>query len=194
MKIIGVTGGAGSGKTEVLKLLKEKFGAYIIVSDDVARRLSEKGNAAYEKIVRYFGDAVLAPDGELDRAKLAKAVFGRPEKLEALNSFVHPQVRKAILEEIEAAKRESSASCIVIEAALLIEAGYRAVCDELWYVYTDEPIRRRRLKETRHYSDEKIDAVINSQLSEAQFREACDRVIVNNTTLEAVYEQINKFL
>lgn len=82
----------------------------------------------------------------------------------------------------------------LVEAALLIEAGYDDVCDEFWYVYTDEPIRRQRMKESRGYSDEKIDSIIKNQLSEAEFRKACRRVIVNNTTLEDVRLQLEAIL
>lgn len=192
MKVIGITGGAGSGKSEVLKILAQDFGAYVIIADDLARHLSEKGQICYENIVSAFGSGVIGDDGELDRKKLASIVFGDEAKLKLLNEMTHPYVRQAILSDIDKQREKNTASCIVIEAALLIEAGYQNVCDEMWYVYTDLDIRRQRMKETRNYSDEKIDAVMASQLSDEAFRENCDRVIVNNSTLENVKTQLTR--
>lgn len=192
MKVIGITGGAGSGKSEVLKILAQDFGAYVIIADDLARHLSEKGQICYENIVSAFGSGVIGDDGELDRKKLASIVFGDEAKLKLLNEMTHPYVRQAILSDIHKQREKNTASCIVIEAALLIEAGYQNVCDEMWYVYTDPDIRRQRMKETRNYSDEKIDAVMASQLSDEAFRENCDRVIVNNSTLENVKTQLTR--
>ena len=192
MKVIGITGGAGSGKSEVLKILAQDFGAYVIIADDLARHLSEKGQICYENIVSAFGSGVIGDDGELDRKKLASIVFGDEAKLKLLNEMTHPYVRQAILSDIDKQREKNTASCIVIEAALLIEAGYQNVCDEMWYVYTDPDIRRQRMKETRNYSDEKIDAVMASQLSDEAFRENCERVIVNNSTLENVKTQLTR--
>ncbi len=190
MRVIGITGGAGSGKSEVLKILQNDFGAHVIMADEVARHLSEKGQICFENIVRAFGPSVIGPDGELDRGALAAVIFNDDAKRRLLNEQTHPYVRTAILKEIESVKRADTASCIVIEAALLIEAGYETVCDELWFVYTDVAIRRERLRMTRNYSDEKIDAVMASQLDDDTFRAHCRRIIINNTTLEDVRTQL----
>lgn len=190
MKIIGITGGAGSGKSEVLKILANEFNAHVIVADDVARHLSEKGQICYENIIRVFGSFVIGADGEIDRKKLASIVFNDAQKLEVLNSLTHPYVREAILADIDRVKNSGSAYCIVIEAALLIEAGYKSVCDEIWLIYTDVQIRRQRMKKTRNYSDKKIDAVMANQLDDASFHANCDRVIINNTTLDDIRLQL----
>lgn len=194
MRVIGVTGGAGSGKSEVLRLLETHFNAHVIMADDVARKLSEKGGVSYASIVSYFGSGILDEYEEIDRKKLASIVFGHPELLEKLNSFTHPEVKLAIQKEISEVRAAGECGFVVVEAALLIEAGYDDVCDEFWYVYTDEPIRRQRMKESRGYSDEKIDSIIKNQLSEDEFRKACRRVIVNNTTLEDVRLQLEAIL
>lgn len=194
MKVIGVTGGAGSGKSEVIRLLKNCFNAHVIMADDVAKKLSEKGGASYDAIVAYFGKGILDENEEIDRKKLASIVFGHQELLEKLNSFTHPEVKREILREISEAEAAGECSFVALEAALLIEAGYEDVCDEFWYICTDEEIRRRRMKETRGYSDEKIDGIIKNQLSEEDFRRACQRVIVNNTTLDAVRIQLEKMI
>ncbi len=194
MKVIGVTGGAGSGKSEVLHLLENEFGAHVIMADDVARKLSEKGGASYDAVVGYFGTDILDSDGKIDRKKLAAIVFGHSELLEKLNSFTHPMVKSVIQKEIADVRRAGQCSFIALEAALLIEAGYEDICDEFWYVYTDEAIRRRRMKESRGYSDEKIDSIIKNQLSEEQFKKACQRIVVNNTTLSDVHSQLEEMV
>lgn len=192
MKVIGITGGSGSGKTEVLKILKDKFNAHIIIADEVSRHLSQKGQVSYQLIVENFGREMLDANDNIDRKRLADYVFGNKERLEKLNQMTHPYVRLAIIDEIKQVQKENKASCIIIEAALLIEAGYRTLCDEFWFVYTDVAIRRQRMKETRNYSDAKIDAILKSQLSDNEFRDNCDRTIINNTTLEDVEAQLKK--
>ena len=192
IKTIGVTGGAGSGKSEVLKILSEHFNAHVIMADEVARHLSQKGEKSYIKVVEAFGETILDENGEIDRQKLAMVIFDKPEKRALLNQLTHPDVQEAILNEIAAVRAEGRVSCIVVEAALLIEAGYKELLDELWFVYTDVDIRRERMKVTRGYSDEKIDGILKSQLPDQVFIRECDRVITNNTSLKAVEEQLQK--
>ena len=83
---------------------------------------------------------------------------------------------------------------LILEAALLIEEHYDEICDELWYIYTSEENRRLRLKESRGYSDEKIDNIFASQLSEAEYRSACQKCIDNNGTVEHTYMQIEEII
>lgn len=194
MKVIGVTGGAGSGKSEVMRLLSQQFNTYVILADDVARDLSLKGRECYDLIVDYFGQDILDASGEIDRKELAAKVFNNPKALEKLNSFTHPVVRRKITDLLAAAEARGCWSMAAVEAALLIESNYDTICSEYWYIYTDEAIRRQRLKETRQYTDEKIDAIMANQLSDQVFREHCRYTIVNNTSLEAVYTQISKIL
>lgn len=192
MKVIGITGGAGSGKSEVLKILKNEFNAHVIIADDVARHLSEKGQICYNNIIAEFGTDVLGEDGEIDRPKLASIVFNDEVKLQKLNKLTHPFVRLAIESDIKDQKQKKTASCIVVEAALLIESGYTTMCDEVWFVYTDAAIRRQRMKETRGYTDAKVDSVMANQLDEATFREKSDRIITNNSTLDEVRDQLSR--
>ena len=189
-KVIGITGGAGSGKTEVLRIMKEDYHAQIIIADDVARKLSSPGKKSYQRIVETFGKDILLADGNIDRPKLSGIVFHQPELLEKLNNIVHPDVREAIEMEIF----QSTSPLIVLEAALLIECGYRDLCDEFWYVHSDENVRRRRMKETRNYSDEKIDAIIRSQLSEEQFSKNSDRILENNSDLDHLRFEIQNLV
>ena len=187
-KVIGIIGGAGSGKSEVLRIMKEKYNAQIIMADEVARELQKPGEYVYTQIVEAFGPDILMPDQTIDRKKLAQLVFNHKEQLNKLNHIVHPAVRR----EIEKIIGQSSSSTIVLEAALLVECGYRSLCDEFWYVYSDETIRRRRMKETRNYTDEKIDVILKNQLTEDAFIKNSDKIIKNNATLKALEKEIEK--
>ena len=194
MKVYGITGGAGTGKSEVIKMLQENFGGCVIMSDEVARELMQKGNISYQLIVEYFGRDILMDDGEIDRKKLADHVFNNKEALEKLNSMTHPYVKNEIRKLIAEAEASGECRFVALESAILLECGYEDICDEFWYVYTKPEIRRQRIKETRNYSDEKVDSVMRNQQPDEVFFEQCSFVIENNTTLSDVYDQLKEKL
>ena len=169
MKVFGITGGAGAGKSTLLSMLSDIEGCFCVQADDVAKMHMKKGEIAYEKIVFLFGEDILAADGEIDRKKLGEIVFKEDNKRLVLNSIVHPSVKNFFLEDIEK-KREEGVENYFIEAALLLEDHYERFCDEIWYVYAKESLRRERLKLTRGYTDEKIDGIFKSQLSDEYIR------------------------
>lgn len=194
MKVYGITGGAGTGKSEVMRMLRDDFNGYIILSDDVARELSLKGGISYGLIVDHFGEEILGADGEIDRKKLAQVVFNDKEALEKLNGMTHPYVKEEIRRRLAEAEDSGKYAFGAVESALLPDCGYDDICQEYWYVHSSPEIRRRRMKESRGYSDEKVDSIMHSQLSEAVFLERCQFVIENNTNLAAVYEQLKSKL
>ena len=194
MKVYGITGGAGTGKSEVIKMLQQNFGGCVIMSDEVARELMQKGNISYQLIVEYFGRDILMDDGEIDRKKLADHVFNNKEALEKLNSMTHPYVKDEIRKLIAEAEASGECRFVALESAILLECGYEDICDEFWYVYTKPEIRRQRMKETRNYSDEKVDSVMRNQQPDEVFFEQCSFVIKNNTTLSDVYAQLKEKL
>lgn len=194
MKVYGITGGAGTGKSEVIKMLQENFGGCVIMSDEVARELMQKGNISYQLIVEYFGRDILMDDCEIDRKKLADHVFNNKEALEKLNSMTHPYVKDEIRKLIAEAEASGECRFVALESAILLECGYEDICDEFWYVYTKPEIRRQRMKETRNYSDEKVDSVMRNQQPDEVFFEQCSFVIKNNTTLSDVYAQLKEKL
>lgn len=114
--------------------------------------------------------------------------------MEKLNSMTHPYVKEEIKRQIAEAEASGNYRFAAVEAALLLECGYENICDEFWYVYTKPEIRRQRMKENRNYSDEKVDAVMRNQQSDEVFFDKCAFVIENNTTLDAVREQLKKKL
>ena len=192
MKVLGITGGVGSGKSEVLNYLREAYGAVVCQMDETAKRLQEKGTGCFRKIAETFGPEIIGADGELDRKKLGARVFSDPEHLRLLNSIVHPEVLRSVSADIRKHTEEGT-PLYVVEAALLPDVGGE-LCDEIWYIYASEEVRRERLKASRHYSDEKITDMIASQPSEETFRRACTAVIDNSGPFENTERQIGERL
>lgn len=200
MKIIGVTGGVGSGKTELLHYIEKNYRCRILLADEASHEVMQKGGRIYEPLVALLGSSVLDSSGEINRKEMAARIFSQEELLGRVNALIHPAVREYILEAVAeerekaAAGAEDAVDYFFLEAALLIECGYRSVVDEMWYIYCDLAVRRERLKKSRGYSDGKIDSILSSQLTEAEFRSGSDVVIDNSGDLEDAYRQIREAL
>ncbi len=195
MKFIGITGGVGAGKSEILSYLSKKTGVRVMLADEIAHELMEVGTDCYKSLRQTFNDEdIWNSDGSFNREKLAKVIFSDKIKRDIMNSIVHPAVKEYVIRQQEYEKERGELSLLVLEAALLIEEHYDKICDELWYIYTSEENRRDRLKASRGYSDEKIDNIFKSQLSEEEYRKYCAVVIDNNGSVEAAFEQIDKAL
>lgn len=189
--IIGITGGVGAGKSAVLSYIEENYNARVIYSDNVANDIKKKGYPAYDELLSLLGDGILDDAGEIDKKKMAAAIFGNEKLLSSVNNILHPAVNTFIINIIDNEREKKELDFVFVEAALLIENGYKNFVDELWYVYADEATRRKRLKESRHYSDDKIDKIFGSQLDDKTFRENADFVIDNSGTLEEATMQID---
>lgn len=190
IKVVGITGGVGSGKSVVMDILKKEYGAEIILADLVAHDLMEPGQKNYTDIVEEFGEEILAKDKTIDRPALAKVVFGDKEKLDRLNAITHPNVKREIFRRIDAIKEKGEASFIAVEAALLLEEGYQKDFDTMWYVYVDEKTRIARLKEGRGYTEEKCREIMAKQLPEEVFRKECSTIIDNHLGISETEKQI----
>lgn len=191
MKIIGITGGVGAGKTQVLSYIGEHYNCRIVRADEAAHLLYEKGQECYKALVGLMGEKILTEDGAIDKKKMAELIFADRALLEEVNAIVHPAVKRYILEQITYEKEKKEVDYFFIEAALLIEEHYDQIADELWYIHSDVAVRKERLKMSRQYSDRKILDIMKGQLSEAEFRSHCQRAISNNGDLEETYKQIN---
>ncbi len=137
-KVIGITGGVGSGKSEVLNILKKEYGAGLIEADRVAHELMEPGAESYEAVVKKFGNSILTDEGTIDRAALGAIVFRDKEKLAVLNSLTHPNVEREILCRMDRMESDPDIRLIVYEAALLTGAEFEQRFDQLWYVFARE--------------------------------------------------------
>lgn len=189
MKVIGITGGVGAGKSRILDLLKEEFGAQVIQADLVAKELEEPGRPGYQKLVETFGRGILSEDGTIDRAAFAELIFSDEEALKQVNAIIHPMAWRAVKEQVAA----SRSNLVAVEAALF-DGRSREVCGELWFVDTSEENRIRRLLENRGYSREKSLSIMENQPSRESFLALADHVIDNNGTVEDVRRQIRQIL
>lgn len=194
MKVIGITGGVGAGKSAILQYLKEKHGAIVVEADKVGHLLMEPGGACYYSIVEKFGSSILNGDQTINRGKLGKIVFSDEGLLSELNKIIHPRVKSHIVSEIAKERAYHRTNYFVVEAALLIEDHYDVICDEMWYIHTEESVRAERLKESRGYDAEKIADIMANQKSPEEFRAACQVIIDNSGDLTKTYEQIDKQL
>lgn len=179
MKTIGLTGGIGSGKSAAAAILAE-LGAEVIDADRVGHEVYLPGTPGWNQIVAAFGQEVVASDGTIDRKCLGGIVFADRSRLAELNGIVHPLIAEAVRERLaESAAR----TAIVVEAAVLIEANWQTLVDEVWLVVASPEAVITRLGSQRGLSREAIEARVRSQLSEADRRKHADVVIDNSGTL-----------
>lgn len=181
MRVIGLTGGVGAGKSRILDILEHEHGAEIIVADEVAHELMEPGQPGYEAVVCALGGSFLKPDGTIDRPQLSQLIFHDEKALSTMNGIIHPMVWKTVKDKISS----SQAALIVVESAIM-GREQNDFCDEMWYVYTSEENRIRRLADNRGYSRERSLSIMKNQPPDEEFRELADRVIDNNGTVEDV--------
>lgn len=191
MHIIGITGGVGAGKSTILDYLKSRYNGYTVQADLAAHELMEPDGSCYEPVLSLLGQEILDEQGKIDRKRTAGLVFPCPDLLKQLNQIVHPAVKREIRRRIAVQEAEGR-NFFVIEAALLLEDHYDEICDDMWYIYAQEDIRRQRLKQQRGYSDEKITDILKNQLSDAVFREKCGYVVENDGDLQLTYQQIDE--
>ena len=191
MRSIGITGGVGAGKSEVLAYIKTHYNCLVILADEVAHELEKPGQECYNELTALLGRGILAPDGTIDRQRMAAEIFADRAVLDQVNEIVHPAVKAFIIQKIRAEKESAEYDFLFVEAALLIEGGYEEILDELWYIHTDADIRRERLKASRAYSDEKIDQILQRQLSEEAFRAHCRVIIDNSSDFMSACKQID---
>jgi len=166
---VGLTGGIGCGKSTVAAMMND-LGCHIINADKMAHALIAPGEPAYDEVVRQFGTHVLAPDGSIDRARLASIVFGDGNKLASLNAIVHPRVLRDIDREFDRLAAKDPHGVAVVEAALLIEAGYHEKLDRLILV-TCTP-------------EQQLDRLTNTSFGRAMSREQAEKRIAAQMPLE----------
>ncbi len=173
--VLGLTGPIGGGKSTVAALLAER-GAAVIDCDRLARQVTEPGRPALADIAKRFGSAMIAADGTLDRAALARVVFRDPDELAALERIVHPRVTELVEEALTA----SPAAVKVVEAIKLIEAGYDSFCDRVWIVTAPAEVRIERLIARRGMAAVAVRERVAAQSDFADKLPLADRVLVND--------------
>ena len=183
--VIGLTGNIATGKSVVRKML-EHLGAYSIDADNLAHRVIALGSPGYQPVVEAFGRWILAPDGQVDRVKLGRVVFGDPDALERLESIVHPFVGQAL----DILIRRAPHNVVVVEAIKLLESGLGTRCDSIWVTYAPQEMQLARLMQKRGMSEAMARQRITSQPMQEKKTAAASVVIHNNGSFEATWQQV----
>ncbi len=191
MRTIGLTGGIGSGKSTVSKILAD-LGAFVIDADTVGHEIYLPGKAAWQQVTAAFGQDILAEDQTIDRKKLGAIVFSSADALTQLNTIVHPIMFKEIERRIQAKRDKGFTSPIVVEAAILIEANWLPLADEVWVVVTDKSAVIERVAEQRGMAAKDTEARIANQLSNQERLKHATVVIHNDGSLEDLQQQIQQ--
>ena len=189
--VIGLTGGIGAGKSTVAQILGE-LGAEVIDADKVGHRIYLPDTPAWREIVEAFGEEVLAPDRTVDRRKLGARVFADRQALQTLNRITHGKIYAYIQGQIDYMRAKCATRVVVVEAAILLEAGWRSLVDQLWVVAAAEDVAVARLQAYKHMSAEQARARIAAQLSHEERLAQADKVIWNNGDLASLRRAVEE--
>lgn len=193
--ILEIFGGVGSGKSVILNYLKEKYKAEIIGMDETAHELYRPGEKGFAAVRELLGDEVVAPDGTLDRKKMADILYREPALLDRLNGVIHPLVYQETEDRAKAFVRKAAEAgapepLVVIETALP-KKEKSDIFAEVWYVYTPKEIRKLRLMRDRDYTEERVREIMSRQMSDAEYSAIADWVLVNDGSLEEVCRKVD---
>ena len=178
MKVLGLTGGIASGKSTAAERLRE-LGATVLDADRYGHRAYDKDSEGYHAVVNTFGQDIVGEDGEIDRRVLGGKVFGDPEQMDRLTAIVWPVIRRFASEEIAELREREPERVIVLEAAVLIEASWQDLADEVWVVHVAPEAARQRLMERNGLTAEQAQARIDSQITNQERLEHADVEIAN---------------
>ncbi len=190
MLVIGLTGSIGTGKSAAASYL-EALGASLISADQVGHEAYTPNTEAWEQVVAAFGDEILREDKEIDRSKLGALVFSDPSKLEQLNQIMHPRMARMVADKIEVL-RSQGVGVVVVEAALLFEAGWDSLVEEVWVTDSPEQTVVERLKQRNGMSEEEARKRISSQMDRAERLERSDYVIDNSGNMAGLESAIKE--
>jgi dephospho-CoA kinase len=189
VKILGLTGGIGSGKSTAAQILAE-LGAVVIDADRVGHECYRPGTVGWDHIVAQFGPAVVAPDGSIDRKRLGAIVFADPVQLARLNALVHPLIRDAIGARIAAERAAAQSPAVVVEAALLVEANWDELVDEVWVLTAGSDAVGERLAAQRGLDPSAIAARVRAQIGDHDRAARAQVVIDNSGSIDALRAQL----
>jgi dephospho-CoA kinase len=190
MKVIGLAGGIGSGKSEVSRILGE-MGAEVLNADRYGHEVYLPGTDGHREVVEAFGEDVLQPNGEVDRRALGGKVFGNPEAMAQLNAIAWPRIRQKLEDGIEE-QRQLGTGVVVLDAAVLIEAGWTDAADEVWVVTAPEGDVVSRLQARNNLTEEQVRARMASQMSSEERVKHADVVVANDGDLQGLQSNIEK--
>ena len=188
MKVIGLTGGIGSGKSTVAQLLAD-LGAVILDADKVGHEALKPGSEVHEQVVKEFGQGIVTASGDIDRAKLGEMVFNNDEALSRLNRIMHPPMHNMVKAKLEEYERQG-ADEVVLEAPLLIEAGWTPLVHEVWVTVAPEATILRRISEKTGLSEQETRKRIHAQLSNKERTKHANVVIDTDCSLDELKKRV----
>ena len=188
MIVVGLTGGILSGKSTISQMLAEK-GAVIIDADKIGHEAYKPHTKTWQELVDAFGMSILKENMEIDRKKLGEIVFNDTRALARLNKIVHPEMHSMMKEEIERLRSEG-VGVVVLEAAVLIEANWTDLVDEVWVALAPEEVAVKRLQNRGGLSEEQARARIRSQLSPEERAKHADVIIDTDCELSQVRAKV----
>jgi dephospho-CoA kinase len=191
VKIIGITGGIGSGKSAASEILGE-LGAVVIDADRVGHETYQPGTAGWDRVVAQFGRGVIAADGTIDRKHLGAIVFADSTQLARLNAIVHPLIRDAVAARIAAVRSAARAPAVVVEAALLVEAKWDTLVDEVWLLTAGRAAVEERLLAQRGLDANAIAVRLRAQLADDERSAHADVVIDNSGSRDALRARLTE--
>ncbi len=190
MVVIGLTGGPGTGKSTVAAMLARR-GAAVIEADRLGHQAYAPGTEGWQALVRAFGPEIVAPDGTIDRRHLGTLAFSDPEKLRQLNAIIHPVIRRLITEQLEKFRREG-VRVAVIEAALLFEAGWDDLVDEVWVTDAPPEVAVARYAARTGLPEEEVRRRMAAQLDAREKVRRAHRVVDTSGSLADVERQVDR--
>ena len=190
MKVIGLTGGIGSGKSTVSQLLAE-LGAVILNADEIGHEAFTPDSEGWRQVVAAFGRQILTPDDNIDRQKLGEVVFSNPESLSRLNQIMHPRIYDMVKARLEEHRRQGT-RVVVLEAPLLLEAGWTSLANEVWVTTAPEATVLQRLEERSGMSPVESLARIRAQLSSTERVKHADVVIDTDCDLDELRSRVKE--
>jgi len=183
MRVLGLTGGIASGKSTAAERLKE-LGAIVLDADRYGHRAYDKDSEGFHAVVNEFGHDIVGEDGEIDRRILGGKVFGAPDQLKRLTDIVWPVIRQFATAEINELREREPQTVIVLEAAVLIEAEWQDLADEVWVVHVEPAAAKKRLMDRNNLDADAAQARIDSQITNEERLEHADVDIANGSTLK----------
>ena len=190
MLVIGVTGNIGSGKSTVCQILAG-LGAMVIDADRLAHEAYQPHRQTWQELINAFGRDIVKPDEEIDRQKLGQIAFSDHNGLAQLNRIVHPRAYQLARERI-ADCHHQGAKVVVVEATLLIEAGWGSLVDKVWLVVAPEPTIVQRLKQEQRMNESQILARLKSQMPAEEKKKYADAVIYNDSDIEQLEAKVTR--
>ena len=188
MLVIGLTGGIGTGKSEVARILAE-LGAVVISADQIGHDAYSPGSEAWREVVEAFGTDILQPSGEIDRKRLGAIVFSDAQQLARLNSIMHPRMARMVVDRLERLRAEG-VPVVVVEAAVLLEAGWDSLVDEVWVTDSPPEVVIQRVQARNGLGEAEVRKRISSQMPAAERRARATVVVDNSGDLAALQRTV----